>query len=156
MRRCAVGAAIILGLSVAVFLMVACTAATAPPAAATAPASPAPGPSFLNSSQRLVPSAEASKIDSATALAKVREVVSVAQATSIVVGKYRFTSDELAESVVAKNALVWVVTLNGVTVLPRGGVSLHEDTASPRPVYHQLNVVVDANTGALVVAIPGR
>lgn len=126
-----------------------------PVVAVGTPGTPQPD---MRSGQNLTPSDEASVVDSATAMATVRKLIrpaALGAASSITIGKYRFTSDELDESVASKNALVWVVTINGVNI-PFSMAATVETTSGTRaPVSHQLNILIDANTGKSLVALTG-
>jgi hypothetical protein len=108
--------------------------------------------------RHLVASAEPCSIDSAAAMDAAAKIIvpgAFLRAKNIVISKYRFTSDEVATSVVPTNALVWIVTFNGVDTPFRGGMSIDATAGTTRPVAHQLNVVIDANTGAGLLAFTG-
>jgi len=103
-------------------------------------------------------STEPSVLDSAAAMDAAGKIIAPGaflRAKNIVIGKYRFTSDEVATSVVPADHLVWIVTLNGVEVPFRGGMSANATAGTSRPVAHQMNVVIDANTGEGLLAFTG-
>jgi hypothetical protein len=158
MRKSVVGVAIALGLvALGMGAVVAMGGSPAPAVTRAAPAAsggPSDAPPDTRPGISLVPSVEASALDSATAMAKAGELCNLGGASGVVIGKYRFTSDELADSVAPKNALVWVVTLNGVSIPGRGGVSRETTPGSSVRVFRQLNVVIDANTGKGFVSFP--
>lgn len=108
--------------------------------------------------QHLTASAEPTGVDADTAVSAVRTRFAAAllgSATSVVVGKYRLTDDIIDESIVPKNALVWVVSLNGVK-LPLLGRSFEPAAGAKKPgVFHQLNIVIDATTGAPLESYSG-
>jgi len=122
---------------------------------AAIPAAPATG-----HGDHLSASTEASVLDTNAAMTVARQTLTpgfIASATSITINKYRFTSDEVATSVVPKNVLAWVVTFNGVSV-PEWGDPVNRapaDAAAPSRVAHQLNLVIDANTGTCLMAWNG-
>jgi hypothetical protein len=128
--------------------------ATAPAAPMIVSAESTDAPTPVDSSMQLSRSADLGAIDSEAAVAKVRDETGsafMAKGTSIVVGKYRIDDEVIPEAVLAKNALVWVVTLNGVES-PVWGQSAGGKT---KLVAHQMNFVVDATTGALVFHYAG-
>lgn len=93
----------------------------------------------------LTPSKEPTPIDADEALAVARRSISdvyMLQASSIVIGKYRFTDGNTGESFVPHNVLVWIVSLNGMN----GPV--FTSYGQPHGVFRQENVVVDATTGS--------
>ena len=123
-------------------------AADVPVVQAGAASAATPGPAS-NPEVHLVPSAEASGIDSSTAMAAVRTRIQpafLAGAGSVTIGEYRFTDDQLDASVAPANALVWVVTLNDVNIPFMGAPGMN-----PKLAAHQLNLVIDAKTGARLV-----
>lgn len=133
----------------------------APVALATAPVAPtvvsaestdAPAP--VDSGMRLTRSTEFGAIDSQAAVAKVRDEAGpafLAKGSSIVVGKYRIADDLTSEGVMPKNALVWIVSVNGVES-PVWGQTAGGKT---KLVAHQMNFVIDANSGAPIFHYAG-
>ena len=124
------------------------SAADVPVVQAVAASATAPGPAS-NPAVHLAPSAEAAAVDSSTAMAGVRTRIQptfLAGASSVTIGEYRFTDDELATSVAPANALVWVVSLNDVDIPFVGAPGMNPNLAA-----HQLNLVIDAKTGNRLV-----
>jgi hypothetical protein len=112
-------------------------------------------PLVSNRAQALTPSDEPSAASSETAVATVERFFGadrLSQAKSVVVGKYRFTDDNLlmqghlSRLKVPRNALVWIVSVNGVPARPATG------GMPPLQRVDQLNFVIDANTGKLLVS----
>jgi hypothetical protein len=135
------------GVSVASRVRVA-SAADVPVVQAVTASATTPGPAS-NPAVHLTPSTEAVAVDSSTAMAGVRTRIQpafLASASSVTIGEYRFTDDELATSVAPANALVWVVSLNDVDIPFMGAPGMNRKLAA-----HQLDLVIDAKTGDRLV-----
>jgi hypothetical protein len=106
--------------------------------------------------QTLMRSSESSALDAAAAVEKAKEDRGTgifASGRVIVVGKYRFSDDTMADAIIPRNALVWIVSVDGI-VMPTP--SRQYGSSGPPDVIHQMNFVLDANTGAKLVAYAGQ
>jgi hypothetical protein len=74
-------------------------------------------------------------------------LVHPASGIAVTARKMRFSAAGVSSSVVPKNALVWIVTVDGLSLSQAGGPPT-TGSAQPSPKPHtQLNIVIDANTG---------
>jgi hypothetical protein len=109
-----------------------------------------------NPYETMARSNESAAVDAATAVEKAKAGWGsgiLSSAKVIVVGKYRFTDPSMGEALVPPNALVWIVSADGILQeMPGGTVK----SAAPRNVIHQMNFVIDANTGQQLVAYGGQ
>ena len=99
-----------------------------------------------NSGQHFTPSSEPSSVDASTVVGSTQAALRPSffrSATAVVVGKYRYSDDNLAASVLPPDSLVWVVSVNGITMR----VPATESSSGIVPFAHQLVIVYDANTG---------
>ena len=97
---------------------------------------------------------DGAKITEAEAIATSRTQIAadyVANASKVVATKVRFSDDMVPATVVAPGTLVWVVSYDGITVRRHGGPR----STQTGPTWTQMNVVVDASTGAVLEAYPG-
>jgi hypothetical protein len=77
----------------------------------------------------------------------------LSSAKAIVVGEYRFTDPNMGEALVPPNALVWIVSADGIVQETPGAVP---GSSAPPLIIHQMNFVIDANTGKQLVAYGGQ
>lgn len=97
---------------------------------------------------------DAAKVTEAEAIATSRTQIAAgyaANATKVVATKVRFSDDMVPATVVAPGTLAWVVSYDGITVRRHGGPR----STQTGPTWTQMNVVVDASTGAVLEAYPG-
>lgn len=104
-------------------------------------------PVAVGPGQTMKLSSEESVIDTASAIAIVRQRLDpkfLASAREVVTLRARYTNSHLATSVIPVDALVWIVTVDGLEV-----PSFNDTTIT------QMNYVIDAKTGTLLEAYSG-
>jgi hypothetical protein len=102
------------------------------------------------------PSAEVSKIDTAQAIAAAGKADGLnlsgpASGLKVTAHKVRFTAEHTSPSLIPRNVLAWVITVDGVKQYPSGAahVTPGQRQAPPKP-NTQLIIVIDANTSAFL------
>ena len=109
-----------------------------------------------NPYETIVRSNESCALDATAAVEKAEEgwgSTILSSASAIVVGEYRFTDPNMGEALVPPNALVWIVSADGIVQETPGNM---EGSSAPRNIVHQMNFVIDANTGKQLVAYGGQ